>query len=70
MSDGKSQGKEQAHEGVRDVSAEVFTAFLAALERDQVDPMVVQRLRVALIQEKTVSERALRAAVLAEDPSP
>ncbi len=53
----------------RDVSAEVFEAFLEALEREKVDAAVIQRLRQVLVEEKTFSERALRAAVFGEGPA-
>lgn len=65
----RAAGEESGWAGARDVSAEVFTAFLQALGREQVDPGVVQRLRQALVEKKTFSERALRVAVFGEDPA-
>ncbi|WP_242333083.1 hypothetical protein [Anaeromyxobacter sp. SG66] len=65
----KSGGAEQGHERARDVSAEVFTAFLHALDCEKVEAAVVQRLRQALIEKKTFSERALKAAVFGEGPA-
>lgn len=67
--DSRASGAEASREVARDVSAEVFTAFLQALEHEHVDAAVVQRLRQALVEDKTFSERALRTAVFGEGPA-
>jgi hypothetical protein len=65
----RAAGAEPGRKGARDVSAEVFTAFLQTLEREQVDAALIQRLRQVLVEEKTFSERALRTAVFGEGPA-
>jgi hypothetical protein len=67
--DDRAAGVEAGGAGARDVSAEVFAAFLQTLEREQVDAAVVRRLRQALVEEKTLSERALRSALFGEGPA-
>ena len=57
-------------EGKPDVPAQVFEKFLQALGGAGVSAELVARLRKALLEDKTFTERALKEAVLAEEPLP
>jgi len=57
-------------EGTVDVPTQVFEKFLQALEVAAVSTELVARLRKALLEDKTFTERALKEAVLAEEPVP
>jgi len=57
-------------EGTTDVPAQVFEKFLQALEGTSVSAELVARLRKTLLGDKTFTERALKEAVLAEEPLP
>jgi len=56
--------------GTTDVPAQVFEEFLQALEGSGVSIELVARLRKILLKDKTFTERALKEAVLAEEPLP
>lgn len=53
-----------------DVPTQVFEKFLQALGGAAVSTELVARLRKALLEDKTFTERALKEAVLAEEPVP
>ncbi len=53
-----------------DVPAQVFEKFLADLAAAGLPKAMIGRLRTTLIDERAFSDRALRAAVLAEEPLP
>ena len=55
-------------EGTPDVPAQVFEAFLEALGGTGVSAELVARLRNALLEDQTFTERALKAAVLGKEP--
>jgi hypothetical protein len=57
-------------EGTSDVPAQVFEKFLQALGGSAVSAELIARLRKVLLEDKTFTERALREAVLAEEPVP
>ena len=57
-------------EGTPDVPTQVFEKFLQALGGAAVSTELVARLRKALLEDKTFTERALKEAVLAEEPVP
>jgi len=57
-------------EGTPDVPAQVFEEFLQALGGAGASTELVIRLRKALLEDKTFTERALKEAVLAEEPVP
>ena len=57
-------------EGTPDVPAQVFEKFLQALGSAGASTELVVRLRKALLEDKTFTERALKEAVLAEEPVP
>lgn len=57
-------------EGTPDVPTQVFEQFLQALGDAAVSTELVARLRKALLEDKTFTERALKEAVLAEEPVP
>lgn len=57
-------------EGTTDVPAQVFEEFLQTLEGSGVSTDLVVRLRKVLLKDKTFTERALKEAVLAEEPLP
>jgi hypothetical protein len=52
------------------VPTEVFTEFLVALQNAGLSGDFMAHLRKTLLDEKTCGERALREAVLAEEPLP
>jgi hypothetical protein len=56
--------------GTPDVPAEVFARYLDALAAAGVSVGLVARLRKILIEEQNFTERALKAAVLGEEPRP
>lgn len=57
-------------EGTGDVPTQVFEKFLQALGGAAVSTELIARLRKALLEDKTFTERALKEAVLAEEPAP
>jgi len=57
-------------EGTPDVPAQVFEEFLQALGAAGASAELVARLRKTLLEDRTFSERALKEAVLAEEPLP
>ncbi len=57
-------------EGTSDVPAQVFEKFLQALGDASVSAELVARLRKALLEERTFTERTLTAAVLGEELLP
>ncbi len=57
-------------EGAPDVPAQVFEKFLQALGGTGVPTELIARLRKTLLEDKTFTERALKEAVLAEEPLP
>jgi tripartite-type tricarboxylate transporter receptor subunit TctC len=57
-------------EGTPDVPAQVFEKFLQALENTSASAELVARLRKALVEDRTFTERALKAAVLGEESLP
>ena len=54
-------------EGTRDVPAQVFERFLECLAQSAESAELVARLRKALLEDKTFTERALKEAVLTEE---
>ena len=56
--------------GAPDVPTQVFEKFLEALAGANIPAEVVARLRKALVEDKTFNDRALRAAVLSDEPLP
>ncbi len=56
--------------GTSDVPAQVFEKFLQALGDASVSAELVARLRKALLEERTFTERTLTAAVLGEELLP
>lgn len=56
--------------GTFDVPAQVFEKFLQALSNAGASAELVARLRKALLEEKKFTERALKEAVLPEEPLP
>ncbi len=56
--------------GTSDVPAHVFEKFLQALGDVNVSAELVARLRKALLEERTFTERTLTAAVLGEELLP
>jgi hypothetical protein len=57
-------------QGTTDVPAQVFGKFLEALESGGVSAEVIARLRKTLLEDRAFTERALREAVLSEEPLP
>jgi len=57
-------------QGTTDVPAQVFEKFLEALEGSGVSAELIGRLRKTLLEDKAFTERALKEAVLAEEPLP
>jgi len=57
-------------DGTPDVPAQVFEKFLQALEDTGASAELVARLRKTLLEDKTFTERALKEAVLTEEPLP
>ncbi|TRZ44183.1 hypothetical protein D4S03_12010 [bacterium] len=52
------------------VPAQVFEKFLQALGEAGASTELITRLRKTLLEDKTFTERALKEAVLAEEPPP
>lgn len=59
-----------ALKGTPDVPTQVFEKFLEALKEAGASPELVARLRKTLLEDKKFTERALKEAVLAEEPLP
>jgi len=57
-------------EGTADVPAQVFEKFLQALGDASASAELIARLRKTLLDDKTFTERALKAAVLGEESLP
>lgn len=57
-------------QGLSDVPTLVFDAFLEALKQAGASDELIIRLRKALLEEKKFTERALKDAVLPEEPLP
>ena len=57
-------------EGTSDVPALVFEKFLQALEEATVSAELIASLRKTLLEDKVFTERALKEAVLGEEPPP
>jgi hypothetical protein len=53
-----------------DVPTQVFEKFIEALLATDIAVDVVARLRKTLLEDKTFTDRALKAAVLSEEPLP
>lgn len=53
--------------GTPDIPAQIFEKYLAALNGAGVSAELTARLRKTLLEDKTYTERALRAAVLGEE---
>jgi tripartite-type tricarboxylate transporter receptor subunit TctC len=56
--------------GTPDVPTRVFEKFLEALDEASASTDLVARLRKTLLEDKKFTERALKEAVLAEEPLP
>jgi hypothetical protein len=56
--------------GAPDVPTQVFEKFLQALTDADIPAEVVARLKKTLVEDKTFTDRALKAAVLSEEPLP
>ncbi len=54
----------------KDVPAQVFENFLAALAQAEVPAGLIARLRRSLLEDKELTERALAAALFAEEEEP
>jgi hypothetical protein len=50
-----------------DIPGQVFDKFLEALRCADVSPELIARLRKALLEDKTFTDRTLKAAVLGEE---
>jgi hypothetical protein len=57
-------------EGAPDVPAQVFEKFIQTLGEAGASEELVARLRKTLLEDKTFTERALKHAVLGEEPAP
>ena len=57
-------------ERTSDVPVQVFEKFLQALREAGASAELVARLRKTLLEDKKFTERALKEAVLAEEPLP
>jgi tripartite-type tricarboxylate transporter receptor subunit TctC len=57
-------------EGTSDVPAQVFEKFLQALRNASASAELVARLRKTLLEDKKFTERALKEAILVEEPLP
>lgn len=57
-----------ATEGASDVPAQVFGKFLQDLEGAGISTELIARLRKTLLEDKSFTDRALRKAVLGEEP--
>jgi hypothetical protein len=56
--------------GAPDVPTQVFEKFLEALTGADIPAEVVARLKKALVEDKTFTDRALKAAVLSDEALP
>lgn len=56
--------------GATEVPTQVFEKFLEALAGAGLPADLVARLRKTILEEKDFTDRALKAAVLAEEPLP
>jgi hypothetical protein len=52
-----------------DVPSKVFTKFIEDLKPTGVSPELINRLRKVLLEDKTLTEKAIREAVLTRDES-
>ncbi len=59
-----------SEQGTPDVPAQVFEKFLQTLGETGVSAEIIRRLRKALLEERTLTERTLTAAVLGEELLP
>lgn len=55
------------NQAATDIPAQVFEKFLGTLAAADTPPDVVARLRKALLEDKSFTERALREAVFGEE---
>lgn len=62
--------KSPAEEKPSDVPTQVFEEFLHVLEEANVSTELVARLRKTLTEERILTERALRVAVLGQETLP
>ena len=51
-----------------EVPQRIFEQFVEKLTEDKVPALAVERLRVLLLSEKSLTEKAVTDAVLSEDP--
>ena len=58
------------YEDKADIPSQIFEKFLQSLQDAEMTVELVARLRKALIEEKTINERALKEAVLGEERLP
>lgn len=56
--------------GAPDVPTQVFEKFLEVLTGADIPAEVVARLKKALVEDKTYTDRALKAAVLSDETLP
>jgi hypothetical protein len=56
--------------GTADVPTQVFEKYLQALSAAELPPHVIARLRKTLLLDKNFTERALKEAILSEEPLP
>ena len=59
-----------ANEGPSEVPTQVFEKFLQVLGEANMSAELVAQLRKVLLEERTFTERALKAAVLGEETLP
>lgn len=59
-----------ANEGPSEVPTQVFEKFLQVLREANMSAELVARLRKVVLEERTFTERALKAAVLGEETLP
>ena len=59
-----------ANEGASEVPTQVFEKFLQVLGEANISAELVARLRKVVLEERTFTERALKAAVLGEETLP
>lgn len=52
-----------------DVPGQVFNSFLETLKESGLPEELIARLRKILVTERTLTDRALKAAVLGEEPT-
>lgn len=69
-SDMEGPGEEKpAHVALSDVPGQVFAKFLETLKESGLPEEVIARLRKTLVTERALTDRALKAAVLGEEPA-